>query len=126
MLRQLLGTPERVGASLYHVNPHVRGESLRTWCVSIRKPRPPSAWRGKMAAFGKAAYFLGDEGEASFEGSMTRGESTRFRVARGPALILDETRSSVDDYVDAFYLFQRALVDALRNGCPRRNRRSKI
>jgi predicted dehydrogenase len=53
-----------------------------------------------------------------FDGGMTRGESTRFRVAQGSTIVLDETRSSVDDYVEAFYLFQREFVDAVRNGYP--------
>ena len=119
MLRKLLGTPEWVSARLDRVNPRVRGESLAH--VLFEYPQATAvvnvAWKNGGVRHG-STYFLGDQGEALFDGGMTRGESTRLRVAQGSAILLDETRSSLDDYVDSFYLYPRAFVDALLNGSP--------
>jgi predicted dehydrogenase len=57
--------------------------------------------------------FIGDAGEAWFEGRMTRGEASRYRVTAGDTVIFDERRSPTEDYVEAFYLLEREFADAM-------------
>jgi hypothetical protein len=47
---------------------------------------------------------------------MTRGDVSRFRVASGNTVVLDEPRSPTDDYVEAFYLLQREFADGMLGG----------
>ncbi|HTU01152.1 MAG TPA: Gfo/Idh/MocA family oxidoreductase [Candidatus Sulfotelmatobacter sp.] len=114
MVRALLGTPERVSARLHRVSAGVRGESLAH--AAFEYPDATAivdiAW--KDGGFGQGgALVLGDRGEAFYEGTMIRGGAARLRVARDHATVLDQARSSMDDYVEAFYLFERAFTDAM-------------
>ena len=58
----------------------------------------------------------GDEGEAYLEGTMTRGESSRFRLMKGNDVLTDETRSPIADYTESFYRFERECVDSMLYG----------
>lgn len=119
MVRALLGAPERVSASLHRVSPGIRGESLAH--VAFEYPDATAivdvAWKDGGFSQG-GALVLGDRGEAFFEGTMTRGGASRMRIARGQATVVDQARSSVDDYVEAFYLFERAFADAIAGRGP--------
>jgi predicted dehydrogenase len=68
-----------------------------------------------------SALVVGDRAEASFEGTLTRGtpgESSRLRLVRGDEVVLDETRSPSDDYVESFFLLQQEYARAMRTGAP--------
>jgi D-apiose dehydrogenase len=117
MMRALLGEPERVYARLHHLNPEVRGESL--FHAAYEYPQTTAiievAWK-RLGALQGSLLVAGEMGEAYFEGTMTRGESSRFRLFKGGATVLDEVRSPYNDYVESFYLFQRECVDAIMTG----------
>jgi len=114
MVRALLGVPLRVDARLRHVSPGIRGESMAH--VMFEYPDATAvvdvAW--KDGGFGQGgALVLGDRGEAFYEGTMTRGGAARLRIASGQATLVDQARASLDDYVESFYLFERAFADAM-------------
>ena len=114
MVLALMGEPGRVAAELLHVNPRVRGESLAH--VVFEYPEAVAvldiSWKAHGLQQG-GALFVGDAGEAWFEGRMTRGDTSRYRVTKGNTVVLDEPRSPTEDYVDAFYLLQREFSDAM-------------
>jgi predicted dehydrogenase len=60
----------------------------------------------------------GNRGAVLYEGTMARGVSSRFRITHGDAVVVDETRSPYDDYVDSFYRFERECVDGMLAGKP--------
>lgn len=117
MTRALLGEPRRVSAWLERINPRVRGESLAH--VVFEYPEATVvidiSWKAHGLAQG-SMLFVGDVGEAFFEGRMTRGDVSRFRVAEGKTVLLDEQRSPTEDYIDAFFLLQREFADAMLGG----------
>lgn len=119
MVRVLLGSPKRVSARLHRTSTKLAGENLAH--VAFEYPETTAvidiAWKDGGFSQG-SALVLGDEGEAFYEGPMTRGGATRFRVARGGTTTLDEPRSAIDDYVESFYFFERDFVDAVLNGKP--------
>ncbi|MBL9218926.1 MAG: Gfo/Idh/MocA family oxidoreductase [Opitutaceae bacterium] len=119
MIRTLLGVPTRVSARLGHIHPAVRGESLAE--VTFDYPETTAtidiAWRNDGLARGRA-LFLGDRGQALYEGTMIRGGASRFRVRTGQPPDVDETRETVADYVESFHLFQFDFANAIRNGTP--------
>lgn len=119
MARTLFGQAEGVQSRLFRVNPRVAAESLAHVVLQYREAAVviDIAWKAAGLHQG-SALFIGEEGEAYYEGRMTRGDRARFRVARGSELLLDETRSPSDDYLESFYLFERAFVDALLKGAP--------
>lgn len=119
MIRALLGEPGRVWATTSRVNPRVRGESLAF--AVFEYPRATAvldiAWTPSGPARGGVAL-VGDGGEACYEGTMTRGESSRFRLIQGGAAVQDETRRPTDDYAESFYRFERECAEAMRSGHP--------
>ena len=114
MVRALLGEPHRVSARLQRINPRVRGESLAH--VVFEYPEATAvidiSWKAHGLQQG-SVLFIGDAGEAWFEGRMTRGDASRYRVTEGNTVVLDEQRSPTDDYVEAFYLLEREFADAM-------------
>jgi len=56
------------------------------------------------------------EGAVHYQGTLTRGDSSRLRTIRRGELVLDETRSPYDDYLENFYPLQREPVDCMRSG----------
>ena len=60
----------------------------------------------------------GDTGAVLYEGTMTRGTASRFRVTQGDAGVIDETRSPYDDYVESFYRLERECADCMLTGRP--------
>ncbi|MGH9160915.1 MAG: Gfo/Idh/MocA family protein [Vicinamibacteraceae bacterium] len=119
MLRALLGEPDAIHARLHRVNPRVRAESLAhvVWEYAHASAVVDISWKAGGVQQG-SALVMGDEGEAWFEGRMTRGETARFRMVRGRTVVRDERRCPTDDYADAFYLLQRALTDSMLSGAP--------
>jgi D-apiose dehydrogenase len=117
MVRALLGEPGRVSARLQRINPRVRGESLAH--VVFEYPETTAvldiSWKAHGLAQG-SVLLVGDAGEAFFEGRMTRGDVSRFRITAGSAVVLDEQRSPTEDYVDAFFLLQREFTDGMLGG----------
>jgi predicted dehydrogenase len=114
MVRALLGPPERVSARLGHISPGIRGESVAqaTFEYSAATAVVDVAW--KDGGFNQgSALLLGDRGETFYEGSMTRGATSRLRIEQDRATTVDETRSPLDDYAEAFYLFELGYADAL-------------
>jgi predicted dehydrogenase len=114
MVRALLGEPDRVSAQLQHINPRVRGESLAHVVFEYSEALAviDISWKAHGLQQG-GVLFIGDAGEAWFEGRMTRGEDSRYRVTAGNTVVLDEPRSPSEDYVEAFYLLEREFADAM-------------
>ena len=117
LMRALLGEPLRVYARLHKLNREVKGESLAH--VVYEYPQTTAvidiAW--KPGGAGQRSVLLeGREGEAYLEGTMTRGEESRFRLIKGSEVVRDETRSPLSDYVESFYQFERECADAMLYG----------
>ncbi len=119
MVCTLLGTPPRVYARLHRYHPRVHGENLAL--VIFEYPETTAVidigWKPGGLAHG--VFLLeADRGSVLHEGSMARGVSARFRVTQGETVVMDETRSPYDDYVESFYLFERECVDCMLTGRP--------
>jgi predicted dehydrogenase len=114
MMRSLLGEPLRVYARMHHLNSRVRGESLvhaiyeYPDCTAVVEV----AWKSSALTQGWM-LLVGNEGEAHYEGTMTRGDSARLRISRGSEVLLDAARRPYDDYIESFYLFERECTDAM-------------
>ncbi len=76
-----------------------------------------AGWKPQGALQG-CVLVLGNEGEAYYEGTLTRGETARFPLLKDNQVMRDETRSPTSDYMESFYLFQRACVEAMQGGIP--------
>ncbi len=119
MIHALFGPPAEVWGRAFRLNPRVAGESLvhvafayaqATACLDL-------AWKPSGLPQGNVTV-IGDKGEAHFEGTMTRGESSRFRLVEGDTTVMDESRSPYADYVESFYLLQREFVAAINGQGP--------
>jgi D-apiose dehydrogenase len=117
MLRKLLCDPEHVAASFGRVNPRVRGESLATALYRCGEGTGliDISWKAALPELGSATI-IGDRGVAQYDGRMTRGQQSRFRLFQDGQLVLDEQRCPTDDFTDSFYLLQRELADAMLTG----------
>jgi predicted dehydrogenase len=119
MMRDLLGEPQRVTASFRPISPNVRGPSLAH--VVYEYPETTAvidtAWKPAGLLHG-SVLVKGDRGEAFYEGTLTRGERSRYRVVRGRAVELDEERSPQRDYEDSFVAVQRECAAAMLGGPP--------
>jgi len=119
MLLTLLGIPARTYARLHRFNPRMRGESSAL--VVYEYPETTAVidigWKPGGLPYG--SFILeGDAGGVLYEGTMTRGVASRFRVTQGDRVVADETRSPYDDYVESFYRFERECTDAMLDGRP--------
>jgi predicted dehydrogenase len=119
MMLTLLGIPARTYARLHHFNPRMRGESSAL--VVYEYPETTAVidigWKPRGLPYG--SFILeGDAGGVLYEGTMTRGVASRFRVTQGDRVVADETRSPYDDYVESFYRFERECVDCMLTGKP--------
>lgn len=119
MMIALLGDPLRVHARWARINPRVRGESAALAMFEYPETTVTLdiAWKSGGAEQGHA-LFIGEHGEACYEGCMTRAASARFRVFQDRATVRDEPRVPLDDYVESFFQFERAFVDAVLYGAP--------
>ncbi len=119
MVLTLLGIPDRVYARLSHGNPRMRGESLAFVVYEYAQTTAviDIAWKPGGIAHG-GLVLEADEGAVLYEGTMARGVSSRFRVTRADAVVIDETRSPYDDYVESFYRLERECVDCMLTGKP--------
>lgn len=114
MMRSLLGDPVRVGARMHHLNRAVAGESLAHAVYEYPDVTAiiEAGWKHSALTQG-CVLLLGSEGEAWFEGSLTRGQEARLRISQGTQLISDESFCAFDEYVESFYLFERECTDAM-------------
>jgi predicted dehydrogenase len=123
MMRALLGEPRRVYARVHRLSPVIQAESLVH--AAYEYPEITAiidvAW--KHAAITQGSMLVaGSEGEAYFEGTMTRGKDpSRLRLSSNGSVIRDEQRSVMDDYADSFYAFERECVDVML-GCRKPSR----
>jgi predicted dehydrogenase len=119
MLRKLLGEPNHVAASFGRVNPRVRGDSLATAMYRCKEGTGliDISWKSTPPELGSATV-IGDRGVAIYDGRMTRGQHSRFRLFQDGQLTLDEQRCPTDDFCESFYLLQRELTDAMLTGTP--------
>jgi predicted dehydrogenase len=117
MVRKLLGEPEHTSASFQRVNPRVRAESLATTLYRCRESSGliDISWKATGPELGSATI-IGDRGLAQYDGRMTRGQHSRFRLYQEGDLHLDEQRCPTDDFCESFYLLQRDLTDAIFTG----------
>ncbi len=103
MMRSLLGEPIRVLARMHRLNPRVRGESLVHAVYQYPDVTAVIEVGWKHAALTQASLLVaGEEGEAFWEGTMTRGEQGRLRLSRGRELTHDEPRSPMANTWKAF------------------------
>lgn len=114
MMRCVLGEPQRVYARTYNLNSQVAGESLAH--IVCEYPHTTAivdiAWK-RVGLLQGSLLLEGENAEAYYEGTMTRGEASRFRVVKDGTIIADESRSPTNDYVESFYLFERECVNAM-------------
>lgn len=119
MMRALLGEPTAVWARGHHPNPRVRGESLAHAAFTYDGATAVVDVAWKASGEPRAGLLLvGDEGEAHYDGTFTRGARATLRLCRGDEVLLDEARVPTDDYVASFVAFQRAFAAALRGEGP--------
>jgi predicted dehydrogenase len=117
MVRVLLGEPRSTFARGHRPNPRVRGESLShiTYTYDQATAVIDLAWKAAGMQQG-GLLLIGDEGEAYYEGRHTRDKVSRLRLLKGNEVVLDQTRSPTEDYVESFYLMERDVIDAILAG----------
>lgn len=117
LMRALLGEPRRVFARAHRPNPRVAAESLvhATYDCGPATGIVEAGWKAHGLPMSRLLV-LGDRGEALYEGTMTRGGTSRFRLLRGAEVLVDEQRSPDRDYADSFYRFEAECAAAMRTG----------
>ncbi len=119
MAHALLGDPVRIRARMQRINPRVRGESLAH--VVLEYPETTAvvavSWKAVGVRQG-GALVVGERGESSYEGCLTRAEAGRFRLCAGNTVVRDEFRSPTEDYVESFHQFERMFVDSVLGDAP--------
>lgn len=114
MMRSLLGGPLRVYARSSPLNPRVRGESLFLAMYEYAGCTVEIAVGWKNAALTQGSVLLvGTEGEAWYEGTLTRGNEGRLRITSGGAVVSDTAVSPLQQYADSFYEFERECAQAI-------------
>ena len=117
MVLTLLGVPVQTYARVHRLNPRTRGESLALVIYEYREATAIIEIGWKPGGLAHGGFLLeGDRGAALYEGTMARGSAARFRLTQGDAVIVDETRSPYDDYVESFYELEREFVDCILEG----------
>lgn len=114
LMRALLGEPLRVHARAHRPNPRVRGESLAQATFELAEATAviEVAWKADGLPLG-GLVLVGDEGESVYEGPLVRGTAARFRVAGAGGVTVDEARDPTAEYIESFYLLERAFTDAM-------------
>jgi predicted dehydrogenase len=117
MMRSLLGEPDAVYARMHRSNPNVQGESLAhaTYEYADCTAVVEAGWK-RAAATQSSVLVCGDEGEAWYEGTLTRGTEGRIRVSRGARMVQDTSVHPYDEYVESFYRLQSEFTSAML-GC---------
>jgi predicted dehydrogenase len=119
MVLTLLAVPVRTYARVHRVNPRTQGESLALVVYEYPEATAVIDIGWKPGGLAHGGFVLeGDRGAVLYEGTMARGVSSRFRVTQGDAVVIDETRSPYDDYVESFYRFERECADCILTGKP--------
>jgi predicted dehydrogenase len=119
MARTLFGLPQRTYARLHRCHPRVHGENLALVVYEYPEATVVIDIGWKPGGIAHGSFVLeGDRGGVLYEGPMARGASARFRVTQGETVVIDETRSPYDDYVESFYRFERECVDCMLTGRP--------
>ncbi len=117
MMRAALGEPKSVRATLYTLNRRVQGESLAYAAFQYSDATAVIDIAWKPLGIPEGGFLLeGEEGSALYEGTMTRGETARFRIFRRGAVELEELRDPRADYLESFHDLQREFVDAILQG----------
>lgn len=119
MVRALLGEPRQVSARFGRLNERVRGESLATAVYQCDDATAlvDISWKTHEPELGSATV-IGERGVAIYDGRMTRGRASRFRLFREGQLVLEEPRCPTDDFCESFYVLQREITDAMLAGKP--------
>ena len=114
MMRSLLGEPARVYARMHRLDPSVRGESIvhAVYEYPDTTALVEAGWKPAAMTQG-SVLVVGAEGEAWYEGTLTRGQTGRFRLSRGNQVVHDEARCPYDDYVESFYELERECADVM-------------
>jgi len=119
MVRTLFGMPQRTYARLYRYHPRVHGENLALVVYEYPETTAVIDIGWKPGGLAHGGFVLeGDRGAVLYEGTMARGTSARFRVTQGETVVIDESRSPYDDYVESFYRFERECADCMLTGRP--------
>lgn len=119
MARALFGMPQRTYARLHRYHPRVHGENLALVVYEYPEATAVINIGWKPGGLAHGGFVLeGDRGAVLYEGTMARGASARFRVTQGETVVIDETRSPYDDYVESFYRFERECADCILTGKP--------
>ena len=119
MVLTLLGVPVRAYARLHRLNPRTKGETLALVVYEYPEATAVIDIGWKPGGLPHGGFVLeGDGGAVLYEGTMARGVSSRFRINQGAAVVVDETRSPYDDYVESFYRLEREFVDCMLAGRP--------
>lgn len=114
MMRSVLGEPKRVHARMHRLNPAVAGESVAHVVYEYPDATAVIEAGWKHSALTQGCVLLAcSEGEAWYQGSLTRGQEGRLQISQGDRLVSDESFCAFDEYVESFYLFERECVDAM-------------
>ncbi|RPI03762.1 MAG: hypothetical protein EHM71_14330, partial [Zetaproteobacteria bacterium] len=117
MALTLLGTPSRTYARLHRINPRTKGETMALVVYEYPETTVAIDIGWKPGGLARGGFVLeGDRGAVLYEGTMARGASSRFRVTQGETVVVDETRSPYDDYVESFYRLEREFTDCMLEG----------
>ncbi len=128
MVRELLGVPDSVRATLRTANPEVRGESFAEvvlgYGADSEHPGCEAtvivSWgddAASAASAGDGMRVVGSAAEVRYEGTMTRSsEPSSFSVSVDGVPLVDEVREPTADYLGSFREFERRFVDAVRSG----------
>ncbi len=114
MMRSLLGDPSRVYSRFERPTAQVSGESVAQAVYEFAQATASITAGWKNSAITQGSLLLaGDEGEAYYEGTLTRGDAGRLRIVRGRQVIVDEPVDPTRAYVESFYLLERECVGAM-------------
>ncbi len=111
MARTLLGDPRHVTAWTDRINPRVRGESLAHLVLEFSEATAiiDIAWKPQGQPQG-GLVLIGDAGEATYEGRMTRDGEALFSLTHQGTRVRHEQRLISNDFTESFYLLQREFV----------------
>jgi predicted dehydrogenase len=114
MMRSVLGEPERVYARTHRINPNIRGETLVHAVYEYPHATAIVEAGWKDSAITQSSVLLaGDQCEAFYQGTLTRGGQGRLRLTQHRDVVVDETLDPAESYADSFYLLQRECADAM-------------
>ncbi len=116
MVRSLLGEPNDYQVRFGHPNPRVHGESESKIALDFTDCRATVelAWQDQKTYQG-GFLIETNQGSIHYAGSMTRGDKARLTIMNNNARS-QRTINPTEEFVESFYLFQRAFVKAVLEG----------